>query len=159
MRLLRLVFSCLFSFLLFVVVVLYLLFDAEKLGGGFENHAVNGLLRQMHLVEPDPAFVAGLGLLHGDVKPVLLFDGIAAALVVAGLVGLVVLFAVGVVKPLAKQSPARRTADDGDGIVVGKFAAEGRAARAQAHISGSPGHGGAAREQAHGTGKRNELNQ
>ena len=52
-------------------------------------------------------------------------------------------------KPFAKQNAARRTADDGDGIVVGQFAAESRAARAQAHISGGPGHGGAAREQAH----------
>ena len=113
----------------------------------------------MHFVKPDTAFIAGLGLLHGDVKPVLLFDGIAAAFVVAGLVRLVVLFAVGVVKSFAKQNTARRAARDGEGIVVGQLAAEGRAARAQAHISGSSGHGGAAREQTHGTGKRNELKQ
>jgi hypothetical protein len=62
-------------------------------------------------------------------------------------------------KAFAQQSPARRTANDGDGIVVGEFAAESRAARAQTDISGSPGHGGAAREQAHGTGKRKELNE
>jgi hypothetical protein len=134
-------------------------FDAEKLGGGFENHAVNGLLRQMHLVEPDTAFVSRLGLLHGNENPVLLFHGITTALVVAGLVGLVVHFAVGVMQPLAQLSPACRAADDGDGIVMGKLAAEGRAARAQADISGSSGHGGAAREQANGAGKRNELDQ
>ena len=51
---------------------------------------------------------------------------------------------------------ARRAADDGVGIVVGQFAAEGRAARAQTDISGSPGHGGAAREQTDGTGKRDD---
>ena len=103
------------------------------------------------------SFVPGSGLLHGDIEPVLLFDGIAAALVIAGLVGLVVEFAVGVMKPLAQQSPARRAADDGDGIVVGELAAESRAARAQAHVSGSSGHGGAAREQTNDTGKRDEL--
>jgi hypothetical protein len=58
---------------------------------------------------------------------------------------------------LAKQSAARRAAHDGDGIVVGQFTAESRAARAQAHVSGSSGHGGAAREQTNDTGKRDEL--
>ena len=55
----------------------------------------------MNFIKPDTAFIASLGLLHGDVEPVLLFDGIAPALVVAGLVRLVVQFAVGVVQPLA----------------------------------------------------------
>ncbi len=64
-----------------------------------------------------------------------MLHGIAAAFVVAGLIGLVVLFAVGVVESFAKQSAARRAADDGDGIVVGQFAAKSRAARAQADIS------------------------
>ena len=85
-------------------------FDAEKLRGGLENHAVNGLFGQMHFVEPDAAFVAGFGLLHGDEEPVLLFDGIAPALVVAGLVGLVGQLAVGVVKTFTEQRPARRAA-------------------------------------------------
>ena len=62
-------------------------------------------------------------------------------------------------KSFAKQDAARRAAGDGDGIVVGQFAAEGRAARAQADISGGSGHGGAAREQTHDTGKRDELNE
>src|SRR5579872_1564108 len=123
------------SFFMFVVLSLFCLllgggsasFDAEKLGGRFENHAVNGLLRQMHFIKPDPAFITGPGLLHGDVKPVLLFDRIAAAFVVAGLIRLVVLLAVGVVKPFAKQNAARRTARDGDGIAFGKNPADGRA--------------------------------
>ena len=45
------------------------------------------------------------------------------------------------------------------GIVVGQFAAESRAARPQRHISDGSGDSGAAREQAHDTGKWNELNQ
>ena len=40
--------------------------------------------------------------------------------------------------------------------ISSRLAAESRTARTQAHISGSSGHGGAAREQAHDTGKRNE---
>ena len=131
-------------------------FDAEKLGGRLENHAVNDLFRQMHFVEPDTAIITGFGLLHGNVKPVLLFDGIAAAFVVAGLIGLVVQFVVGGVESFAEQSAARRAADNGVGIVVGQLAAEGRAARAQADISGGPGHGGAAREQTGGASQGNE---
>jgi len=127
-----------------------LFFNAKKLGGRFENHAVNDLLRQMHFVEPDAAIVTGFGLLQGNVKPVLLFDGITAALVVAGLVGLVVQFAVGGVESFAKQGAARRAADNGDGIVFCQLAAEGRATRAQADIGGGSGHGGAAREQTGG---------
>ena len=73
--------------------VIGLFFDAKQLGGGLENHAVNDLFGQMHFVKPDTAFVARLGLLHGNVEPVLLFDGIAAALVVAGLIGFVGLLA------------------------------------------------------------------
>src|ERR1022692_3665398 len=122
-------------------------FDAEKLGGGLKNHAVNDLFRQMHLVEPDPACAAGPGLLHGDEKPVLLFDGIATALVVAGLEGLVVLFAVGVVKSFAQQSAGGGTAHDGHRILMGQFAAESCAACPQGHIRDRPGDGGAARDQ------------
>jgi len=138
------------------VLVMQSLLNAKKLGGGLENHAVNHLLRQMHLIEPDAAIVTGFGLLHGDVKPVLLFDGIAAAFVVAGLIRLVIQLAVGGVESFADQSTARRAADNGDWIIFCQFAAEGRAARAQADISGSSGHGGAAREQAQDTGKWNE---
>jgi len=54
--------------------------NAEVLGRGFENHAINDLFGQMHLVKPDAAIVTGLGLLHGNEKPVLLFHRIAAAL-------------------------------------------------------------------------------
>jgi hypothetical protein len=79
--------------------------------------------------------------------------------ILAGLVGLVVLLAVRVVQSLAKQKTARRTARDGHRIIVSQFAAESRAARAQTDISGGPGHGGAAREQAHNTGKWDELNE
>ena len=108
------------------------LLNAEVLGGGFENHAVNDLFGQMHLVEPDTAFITGLGLLHGNVEPVLLFHRITAAFVAAGLVGLFVLFAVGVVESLAKGDSAHRAARDGGGIAFGKHTAESRAARAQA---------------------------
>jgi hypothetical protein len=69
------------------------------------------------------------------------------------------MFAVGVMESLAKQSAARRAADDGHRIVVGQFAAESRAARAQRHISDGSGDGGAAREQTHNTGKWDELNE
>jgi hypothetical protein len=63
------------------------------------------------------------------------------------------------VKSFTKQDPACRTARDGHRIVVGQFAAESRAARPQPHISGSSGDSGAAREQTHDTGKRNESEQ
>jgi hypothetical protein len=62
------------------------------------------------------------------------------------------------VKPLAKQGAACRTSDDGNGIVMGKLAPKGRAARPQPHISGGSGDSGAAREQTRGTGKREQLN-
>ena len=139
-----------------LVAVTQLLFDAEKLGGGLENHAVNDLLRQMHFVKPDPAIVTGSGLLQRNVKPILLFHRITAAFVVARLIRCGVQFAVGGVESFAEQSTARCAADNGIGIVVGKLAAEGRAARAQADISGSSGHGGAAGEQTHGTSKGND---
>jgi hypothetical protein len=164
-RAIAVIMSIFFMFIFLSVVrglmgrFLFLFLDTEVLGGGFENHAVNDLFGQMHLVKPDAAFITGLGLLHGDKEPVLLFDGIAAAFVVAGLVGLVVLFAVGVVKPLAKDDSARRAARDGGGIAFGKHTAEGRAARAQAHISSRSGDSGAAREQAHDTNKWDELNE
>ena len=135
------------------------LLDAEELGGGLENHAVNDLFGQMHFVKPDMAFATRLRLLHRDVKPVLLLHGIAAAFVVAGRVGLFVQFVVGGMESFAKQSAARRAADDGVRIVVGQLAAKSHAARAQTDISGGPGHGGAAREQTHDTGKRNELDE
>ena len=51
-----------------------------------------------------------------------------------------------------------RTARDGDGIAFGKNSADGRAARPQRHIGGGAGESGAAREEAHDTGKWNELN-
>jgi hypothetical protein len=149
------------SFFMFILSlgVVDLLFDAKQLGCGLENHAVNHLFGQMHFVEPDTTAIASFGLLHGNVEPVLLFDGIAAAFVVAGLVGLVVLFAVGVVKSFTKQNTACRAARDGDGIAFGKNTADGRAACTQAYISGSSGYGGAAREQTHNTGKGNESNE
>ena len=53
-----------------------------------------------------------------------------------------------------QKRAARRAADDGEGVVVGQFAAEGRAARAQTDISGGPGHGGAPGKQANEAGKR-----
>src|ERR1035441_3657897 len=101
LRLLQLTFSCLFlSFvscfwgklrrLRLLVAVTQLLFNAEKLSRWLEYHAVNDLLRQMHFVEPDPAIITGFGLLQGNVKPVLLFDGITAAFIIAGLIRLVV---------------------------------------------------------------------
>ncbi len=133
-----------------------LLFDAKQLGGGLENHAVNDLFGQMHFVEPDTAFAARLGLLHGNVEPVLLLDGVAAALVVAVLIRFVVLFAVGVVKSFTKQDTARRAARNGGGIAFGKNPAEGCAACAQRHIRDGSGDSGAAREQTHDTGKGNE---
>jgi hypothetical protein len=136
-----------------------LFFDAEKFRGRFENHAVNDLFGQMHFVEPDMAFVVRLRLLHRDVEPVLLLHGIAAAFVVAGRVGLFVQFVVGGMESFAEQSAARRAANYGDGIIVSQLAAKSRAARAQTDISGGPGHGGAAREQTQGTGKRNELDE
>jgi hypothetical protein len=63
------------------------------------------------------------------------------------------------VESFSEQSTARRAADNGDWIVFCQLAAEGRAARAQADISGSPGHGGAACEQADNTGKQGELDE
>jgi hypothetical protein len=63
------------------------------------------------------------------------------------------------VKPLAKQGAACRTSDDGNGIVMGKLAPKGRAACPQRHIRDGSGDSGAAREQAQGAGKWNELNQ
>ena len=113
----------------------------------------------MHLVEPDPAFVASFGLLHGNVEPVLLFNGITSALVVAGLIGLVVQLAVGIVQPLAEQRPARRAAHDGVGIFVGKLAAEGSSTRSQPNISGGAGDGSAAGEQRTDGGEQEELNE
>ena len=59
-------------------------------------------------------------------------------------------------KSFAKQSAARRAADDGHRIVVGQFAAESRAARTQRHVSDGSGDGSAARYQTNGAGKGNE---
>jgi len=139
-----------------LVAVTQSLFDAEELGGGLENHAVNHLLRQMHFVEPDPSLVARPGLLQRDIKPVLLLHRIAAPFVIARLIRGVVQFAVGVMQPFTNQHTARRTANNGIGIVVGEFTAEGRAARAERHIGGGPGGGGAAREQTGGASHGNE---
>ena len=59
-------------------------------------------------------------------------------------------------QPFTNQHTARRTANNGIGIVVGEFTAEGRAARAERHIGGGPGGGGAAREQTGGASHGNE---
>ncbi len=61
-------------------------------------------------------------------------------------------------RPGARQTPAFRTANDGDGIVVEESAAESRAACPQRHISDGSGDSGAAHEQTHDTGKKDELN-
>src|SRR5690242_10880264 len=95
------------------------LLNAEELSRRFENHAVNDLFGQMHRVEVDPTIITGLGLLQGNEQPVLLFHRITAPLVIAGLVGLVVQFGIGVVKPLAEQGATRRATDNGVGIVMG----------------------------------------
>src|SRR5690242_11030871 len=124
----------------------WLIFDAQIFGRWLENHAVNDLLRQMNFVEADMAFVTRFGLLHGDVKPVLLLHGITAAFVITGLIGLLLQFVIGVMECFTEQSAACRAADNGVGIVVGQLAAEGRAACAQADIGSSSSHGSAARE-------------
>ena len=120
--------------------------NAEKLGGGLENHAVNDLLGKMDGIEPDPTGITRPGLLHRNEEPVLLFDGIAATLVIAGRIRLGVQFAISVVKSLAQQNAADRAAGNGDGIVVGQLPAESRATGTQAHIGGSSSNGGAARD-------------
>jgi hypothetical protein len=131
----------------------WLLLDAEVLGGGLKNHAVNDLFRQMHWIEPDPAIVTGFGLLHGNVKPVLLLDRVAAPFVIAGLIRLAVEFAVGGMESLAQQHAARRAADNGVGITFGEDAAQSRAARAQTDIRDGSGYSSAAGEQTNQPGK------
>ena len=104
--------------MIFYLVAVTQLLDAEELGGGLENHAVNGLLRQMDFMEPDMSFaLAGL-LLLGDVEPILLFHRVAAPLVVTGDEGFFGLGFRGIVQAFTDENTARRAGGDGGGTVL-----------------------------------------
>ena len=86
-----------------------LFLNAEVFGGGFEDRAVDFLFRQADLVKADPVGAAS-DALQIDVKPVLLLDGVALALVVTGRVSLFGLLLRSVVECFADDDSARGTA-------------------------------------------------
>src|SRR2546427_3135272 len=100
-----------------------LFLNAEVFGGGFEDRAVDFLFRQTDLVKADSVSPVS-DALQIDVKPVLLFHGVAAALVVTAQVSLFALLLRSVVESFAQQnSPGGSTCDRG-GITVGEFVGE-----------------------------------
>ena len=88
-----------------------------------ERYPVNPLFGQLHGVKADIGDLVAL-LLLGDVEPILLFHGVALALVATGGVSLVGLPRRGVVERFADVYSARRTDGGGERIAVGKFVAE-----------------------------------
>jgi len=86
-------------------------------------------------------------LLHGDVEPILLFHGVALALVVTGGISLVGLFLRGEVESFAQDYSTRRASGGGERIAVGKLVAEISAACAE-HGVADGSRGCAACEQA-----------
>jgi len=129
------------------------LLDAEIFGRGFEHHPVNGLFGELDFIKANAAFVAGFGLLHLHIKPILLLHGIATAFVVTRLEGLVVEFAVGIMEGFASEHTGRCAANHGVGIIVRQLTAEGRTAGPQRQVGGGSGDGGTAGKQAGSPGK------
>ena len=103
-----------------------------------ERYPVNPLFGQLHGVKADIGDLVAL-LLQGDVEPILLFHGVALALVITGGVSLVGLLFRGVVESFTQDDSTRRARGGGERIAVGKFVAEIRAAGAQGHVADGPG--------------------
>src|SRR5437773_1709778 len=125
----------------------FLLLNAKKLGRRLKRHPVNLLLRQLHGVKADAADLVAL-FLHGHVKPILLFDGVALAFVVTSGVGLVGLLLGGVMESFADEHTARGASDGREGVAVGKLVTDVRATSSEGDISDGPG-GGTTRKQGH----------
>src|SRR5882672_4362173 len=88
----------------------------------------------MNFIEPDIIGAAARVLLV-HVQPVLLFHGVAAALVIAILILLAGFLAGGIVQSFAQEHSGGRATRNGPGFPVGQLAANGRAARAQHHVA------------------------
>src|SRR5438876_4538876 len=129
-----------------------LFLNAEVFGGGFENRAVDFLFRQAYLVKADAVGPAS-DALKIDVKPVLLFHGVAAALVVTGQVSLFTFLLRSVMESFAQQDTPGGSACDRGGITVGEFVGECSAASAHGDIADRAGGGAAGEEGNNREGK------
>ena len=123
-----------------------LFLNAEQFSRWLERYPVNALLRELHRIKADAADLVAL-LLHRDVKPILLFHGVALPLVVAGRESFVGLLLRGVMESFTDNDSARRASGGDERIAVGDFVTEICAARAECHVADGA-RSGAAGEQA-----------
>jgi hypothetical protein len=91
--------------------------DAEIFRGWLERHSINPLFRKLHGIETDAAGLVAL-LLRRHVKPILLLDGIASALGVAGRVSLLGLLPRCVMERFTHYDPACRAGGGDERIAV-----------------------------------------
>ena len=111
-----------------------------------ERYSVNALFGQLNGVQPDAADLVAL-VLHGNVKPILLFDRVALALVVAGGVSLLGLFPDRVMESFTEENPTRSPGSRRNRIAFGQLVGDIGAAGSERGVTQRAG-GGAAGEQA-----------
>src|SRR5439155_8967266 len=132
-----------------------LFLNTQKFRGWLERHSVNPLIRQLHRIKTYIADLIAL-LLHRDVKPVLLLDGVALALVVTGRVSLFGLLLRSVVECFADDDSARCTSGGDEWVTVRDFVTEIRAACAESRIADGA-RGCATGKQAGDKGEREQF--